>query len=81
MPRVPSKIQPKLLIRDFCPQLPDRRTGQQGHIGSCLSARCGDLALASIVFLKPQDPCTGLAVNYLGPELAKTQEPLPSLPQ
>lgn len=73
MLHVPSKTHPKLLIRDFCPQLPDRRTGQQGHRRSCLSAHSGDLGLSSMVFRKPPDPCIGLAVNYLRPELAKTQ--------
>lgn len=81
MPHVPSKTHPKLLIRDFCPQLPDRRTGQQSHRRSCLSAPSGDLRLSSMVFQKPQDPCIALAVNYLRPELAKAQGLLSSLPQ
>lgn len=81
MLHVPNKIPPKLLIHDFCPQLPGRRTGQQGHRRSRWSAHSGDLGLSSVVFRKLQDPCIVLAVNYLRPELAKTQGLLPSLPQ
>lgn len=78
---MPSQIHPKLLIRGLCPQLPDGRTGQQGHMGSCSSAHCGDPGPSTTVFLKPQTLDTGLAMNYPGPELATTQGLLPSLPQ